>query len=54
MSEIRDVPVVMRALSNLPGAKPDHRYIGESLQRLKQAEQIHLVRGKWKTTSPTA
>ena len=47
-------PIVMEALNGLPEAKPDYRYVGEALQRLKQAGWIELVRGLWRTTSPTS
>lgn len=43
-----------RALKKLPKPKPDYRYLGESLQRLKQAGKIELVRLRWRTVSPTA
>lgn len=48
-------PVVVSAIKALPAAKADYRYVGEALQRLKQAGKIELVRGgKWRTTSPTS
>jgi hypothetical protein len=43
-----------RALRKLPKAKSDYRYLGESLQRLKQAGKIELVRNRWRTSSPTS
>jgi hypothetical protein len=51
---IMDSPIVMAALAGLPEAKADYRYVGEALQRLKLAGRIELVRGLWRTTSPTA
>lgn len=51
---IMAAPIVMEALKGLPEEKPDYRYVGEALQRLKQAGKIELVRGLWRTTSPTA
>jgi hypothetical protein len=47
-------PVVMDVLKELPEDKPDYRYVGEALQRLKTAGRIELVHGLWRTTSPTS
>lgn len=51
---IMAAPIVMEALKGLPEEKADYRYVGEALQRLKLAGRIELVRGLWRTTSPTA
>lgn len=52
-SEI-DSSSISRVLFSFPAAKAAHRYLAESRQRLKRAGKIELVRGGWRTTSPTA
>lgn len=45
---------VRRFLFTLPAAKADYRYVGDALQRLRQADRIGFRGGKWRTTSPTS
>lgn len=52
-SEIEEAIIVTRAIDSLPSKKPGHRYVGASLQRLRQADKIMLVRGRWRTSTPT-
>lgn len=47
---IEETPLVKVAINGLPSGKDGHRYVGASLQRLRQADMIRLVRGAWRTS----
>ena len=56
LGEILGHALLNNVLATLPASarKPDYRFVGEAIQRLKQDGKVELQRGRWRTTNPTA